>query len=197
MPIKMADSSKIVLPSIHLISEAKTRLENLISIILNNEKAINPNKWFHCYTYLTVNQGVVWKGKSQRNPGAHFDGMQGNRYPYKSPVCHQYLVASAAPTIYWPGPFDFSQLDPNKHNFFLECDRQKVNQICTTAEPNTLYLQTAYDVHESPIVKKTTFRTFIRVEFSMKKFNRIGNTENPDLPTGWTYEDQPIPAHLI
>ena len=107
------------------------------------------------------------------------------------------MISSCNPTVYYPHGFNFDVLDDNKHNFFLECDRQKQLDKAFIAKPNCLYLQTAYCVHESPAAKEDCFRSFVRVEFSLKQFNRIGNSENPNLKTGWNYEAQPIPEHLI
>ncbi len=168
----------------------------LLIALLEKEKSINPN-WKNYYCYLTTNQGYVKSGESQRNGGAHFDGMQGVRYKDKFPVCHQYLISSCNPTIYYPHGFNFDNLDYNKHNFFFECDRQKQLDKAFYAKTNGLYLQTCYNVHESPKVIEDCFRSFIRVEFSLKQFNRIGNSVNPNLKTNWEYEMQPIPAHLI
>ncbi len=193
MPIKLPKEN-FVLPNVD--SRFEFFLANLMLDIIKVEVKVNPN-WNNYYCYLTCNQGEVKAGKSQRNGGAHFDGMQGARYKEKFPVCHQYLISSNNPTIYYPHGFNFDNLDCNKHNFFLECDRQKRPDKAFYAKPNALYLQSCYCVHESPIVKEDCFRSFIRVEFSLKKFNRLGNTINPNLKTNWIYENQPIPSHLI
>ncbi len=193
LPIKLP-SGAFCLPDVH--NNTISVLKALLIVVLNKEKQINPN-WQNYYCYLTTNQGYVGAGQSQRNGGAHFDGMQGVRYEEKLPVCHQYLISSCNPTIYYPHTFNFDRLDDNKHNFFTECDKQKQLDKAFTAKSNCLYLQTAYCVHESPPAKEDCFRSFIRIEFSLKKFNRIGNTINPYLKTDWTYEPQPIPAHLI
>lgn len=38
---------------------------------------------------------------------------------------------------------------------------------------------TAYNVHESTAASTSGLRTFVRLEFSLKKFDREGNTINP------------------
>jgi len=193
MPIKLKGHN-FVLPSI-LSLKAANIITHFIKVASAKEIKINPN-WKDYYCYLTINQGLVKAGNSQRNTGAHFDGMQGVRYPDKFPVCHQYLISSSNPTIYYPNPFDFSKLDDNKDNFFSECDRQKDANKAIFAKVNCLYLQTAYHIHESPITREDCHRTFVRIEFSLKKFNRLGNSINPCLKTRWKYELQPIPSHL-
>jgi hypothetical protein len=148
------------------------------------------------YAYLTVNQGVVKGGTSQRRGGAHVDGMQGVRYPVKLPACHQYLWATAAPTVIFSHPFDFTGLDPSKHNFFRACDEQKHDGWQPAA--GDIVLTTAYTVHESPVLEEDTARTFVRIEYSHKRADRIGNTLNPALDTSdWDYGPRPIPEHLV
>jgi hypothetical protein len=192
MPIKLP-FGKFALPPLNTF--ALNTVATLVGYAIEHEQKINSN-WENYFCYLTTNCGIVEKGKSQRNSGAHFDGMQGVRYAKKFPVCHQYLISSSNPTVYYPHAFDFSILNDNKHNFFLECDRQKDISKSFKAKINCLYLQTAYCVHESPVAQETCKRVFVRIEFSLKKFNRLGNSINPNLLTNWNYEEQPIPKYL-
>jgi hypothetical protein len=186
MVIKMR-GGKIVLPDF-----LKTKIEKVLKLVLDYENKLVDIDEYFCY--LTINQGEVKKGKAQRNPGAHFDGMQGKMYPKKLKICHQYLVSNCNPTIYYKGGFDFSKLNEREDNFFRECDRQK--KAGEQIKENLLYFQSAYQVHESPVTEKNINRTFIRIEFSLKEFNRIGNSLNPKVNTGWRWEERGIPTNL-
>lgn len=57
-------------------------------------------------------------------------------------------------------------------------------------------LMTAYSVHESTVADESCERTFVRLEFSRKTFNRVGNSVNELFDTGWEYVDLSIPDHL-
>jgi len=171
-------------------------MKKIVKMCADFEKKINPD-WQDYHCYLTINQGTIQPGKTQRNPGVHFDGMQGVRYTEKLKVCHQYLVSSALPTTFYVQPFDTSQLNPDTHNWFKAFESQVREENRFNPKPFELVLLTVYCPHAAKTAEKPTERTFVRVEFSLKQFNRLGNSTNPQLNTGWTYEAQPIPKHLI
>jgi hypothetical protein len=160
--------------------------------VLKFEKAHNPD-WENYYLYLTVDTRTVKKGKSQRIGGWHFDGMQGAQYPQKLPACHSYLVATALPTQFnYTAAKDVDYLDEGKHNWYVELTRMLNPRKGFFAKINTLYAMTAYQIHRSVKASKDTPRVFIRLEFSKKKFDREGNTVNPDLKTNFKYRDRPF-----
>ena len=55
-------------------------VKTIVGLCVAFEQKINPD-WEEYYCYLTMNQSIVLPGKTQRNAGVHFDGMQGSRYP--------------------------------------------------------------------------------------------------------------------
>lgn len=171
-------------------------IHEIVDKAFRYEQLINP-LWERYYVYLTIDQKQVSRGESHRVHGAHFDGMQGLAYPKKLPVCHQYVIANAAPTQFFIQEFDAKNLDEKRQNWFTELEKQIVPDAVMTAEPFTLYLMTAYSMHDSPIVKEDCLRTFCRVEFSLKEFDRDMNTRNPLLPSPWKYRPRPIPEHLL
>jgi hypothetical protein len=188
MPIK--------LPHGDFVISMEDDVKKIVEMCVNFEREINPD-WQDYHCYLTMNQGTVRHGETQRNPGVHFDGMQGVRYEEKLKACHQYLVSSALPTTFYVQPFDASDLDSTKHNWFKAFEEQARAENRYFPNPFELALMTAYCPHAATPAEEPTERTFIRVEFSLKQFNRLGNSKNPQLETGWTYEPQPIPEHLI
>lgn len=95
MPIKIPNS-EICLPK----DLKRDSLVEMINKCVEFEKSINEN-FDNYYIYLTVHHCKVEKGESQRRLGAHIDGMQGERYKEKMPVCHSYLASNIIPTRFF------------------------------------------------------------------------------------------------
>lgn len=84
----------------------------------------------------------------------------------------------------------------NTQNWFYEFDKVKDYNKSVLSKPYEVNLMTAYNVHESTVSEEEGIRTFVRLEFSLKKFDRIGNSINEELNLGWDYVDRSIPEHL-
>ncbi len=91
---------------------------DFLSMCIDAEDILFSNWRNSHYAYLTVHNTPVKYGETQRNPGWHFDGMQGSRYKTKLKACHSFLCSSELPTEFAIQKFDASQLDENKHNWF-------------------------------------------------------------------------------
>ena len=149
------------------------------------------------YAYLTIDRRIVAPGRTHRNAGWHFDGMQGARYSTKLPACRQYVVTwEGAPTEFCSGPFDLVRLNEREHNWFTALLTQPVGEVFTYA-PGTVIAMTAYQTHRSPVATARGWRTFFRLDLSYKRQDRLGNTMNPALPAPWTLVPRTLPAHLI
>ena len=159
------------------------------------EKKINPY-WTHYYIYLTIDQRMVKPGFTHRREGIHFDGMQGVAYPQKMPVCHSYLVADALPTRFYTHPFLATHLSEANDNWYVQFERQAQLEAVFYPSEFDIFLMSAYQVHEAVEALSLTKRTFMRLEFSLKKYNRVGNTLNPLIPVDWRFVDREIPIHL-
>lgn len=189
MPIKLP-FSEIRIPKEHDTES----IREIIAKSLAFEKNINP-EWEKYHIYLTVHHSFVEAATTQRRAGAHIDGMQGERYPVKIPVCHSYLVSNAVPTCFFNHPFQ-TDLCEKIQNWFYEFDKVKDYSRSSLSKPFEINLMTAYSLHESTAATEDTIRTFVRLEFSLKQFNRIGNSVNPLFELDWDFEERPIPAHL-
>lgn len=151
------------------------------------------------HAYLTFDRRHVAAGKTHRNAGWHFDGMQGGRFPVKLPVCHQYVLSTHLPTEFSDHPTDAVWLDEMRHNWFqalgdqVPCDAPTVR-----AEPAEILLMTAYQLHRSPVAgpAEAGWRTFVRLDISLKQQDRLGNSRNPLLPTPWSFVPRDLPAGL-
>ncbi|MBO9427888.1 hypothetical protein [Sulfitobacter sp. R18_1] len=166
---------------------------------INFEDSLMPNWRETHYAYLTVDQRHVVPGGTHRNEGLHFDGMQGARHHPKLPACHQYVVSDRLPTEYSDKPVNATDLDENKHNWFKELGSQVPDDHpMYQANPFEVVLMSAYQLHRSPVAgpKDAGRRTFMRLDFSMKQQDRLGNTINPLMPAPWEFVERNLPAGL-
>lgn len=171
------------------------QFERAVQKIIDYERAVNPSCYDEYFCYLTVDQGMVQPGALQREAPCHVDGFQGARWNPKTKINHTYTVSDALPTVFYPQPFDFSRLDEAKHNFFWEMNRQ-------VAETNSAYawqgnsgeilLMDAYSVHRGVEADKPTYRTWIRLSFEVRIFDRLGNAHNPMFNYAWNMQPRDI-----
>lgn len=162
--------------------------------ILEIEKAINPD-YDEYYCYLETDQSLVVPGTLQRELPCHVDGLQGARISPKVKINHSYIVGSALPTVFYDQPFDLSALDEAKHNYFWEMNRQVKATNSAHAvhgQPFEIQLMDAYTVHRGCEATEPTQRTWIRLSFEVRKFDRIGNTKNPMFDYDWRMERRDI-----
>ncbi len=187
MPIKFPGSD------IRIPAEL-AQFEGVIRQIIAFEMRINPD-FNEYYCYLEVDQSTVMPGRLQRELPCHVDGFQGARWDPKVKINHSYLVGSALPTIFYPQSFDLTALDEKKHNFFWEMNRQVAetdSMYAYQGEPFEIQLMDAYTVHRGCAASEPTERTWIRLSFEVRKFDRIGNTKNPMFEYDWKMEPRDI-----
>jgi hypothetical protein len=172
------------------------QFEATIRQILDFETSINPD-FDEYYCYLEVDQSYVVPGTLQRELPCHVDGMQGARTNPKVKINHSYIVGSALPTIFYPQSFDLTQLDETKHNFFWEMNRQVSETNSASAfqgQPFEIQLMDAYTVHRGVEATEPVFRTWMRLSFEVRIFDRLGNTKNPMFDYDWKMEPRDIEA---
>lgn len=181
MPIKFPGSA-------FRVPAAFAQLGWLIQRVADIEAVVNPACYDEYYCYLTVDQGEVPAGTLQREAPCHVDGFQGARWSPKVRINHTYTVTDALPTAYYVQPFDFSQLDESRHNFFFEMNRQVAATNSAHewhADPWELTLMDAYTVHRGTSAAAPTQRTWIRLSFEVRIFDRLGNAHNPLFRYAW------------
>ncbi len=177
MPIKFPNSD-VKIPEI-----CKPYLD-IISKTLKYEWLANPEfKKYHCY--LTIDNSYVERGLTQRNEGCHVDGFQGARIKKKVVSDRSYVLVSDFPTEFYCQKWDVSHLDPAKHNFFKEFDKQAKEEYKYVPEVKNLILMDAYTVHKAGVATENKRRAFVRISFSVRKFDRLGNTHNPLFDYNW------------
>ena len=191
MPIKMKGSSEIRLPA------ELAQFRDVIQKIIDHEFAMLPTEVVDkYYAYLTIDQSVVEPGSFQRKPGAHVDGFQGARIVEKNEVNHSYIVTDGIPTVFYPQKFDFSKLDVARHDYFREMDRTADESQAMRISKNEIWLMDAYSVHRADIATERTHRTFLRLSFDVKEFDRLGNTINPHFEYNWEMKARDVHATL-
>lgn len=173
------------------------QFKEVVQKVVNYERAVNPQCYDEYYCYLTVDQRVVTEGQLQREAPCHVDGFQGARWNPKVRINHTYTVGDVLPTIYYPQPFDFSQLDEAKHDFFWEMNRQVAlnnSRYTWHSEPGEITLMDAYSVHRGTQASETTPRTWVRLSFEVRQFDRLGNAHNPMFLYNWEMVRRDIEA---
>lgn len=181
LPIKFP-GSEFRLPA------AFAQLRALVQRVADVELAINPHHYDEYYCYMTVDQGDVPAGNLQREAPCHVDGFQGARWAPKVRINHTYTVSDVLPTAYYVQPFDFTALDEARHNFFFEMNRQVAATNSAHewhAAPWELTLMDAYSVHRGAAAPVPTPRTWIRLSFEVRIFDRLGNAHNPLFRYDW------------
>lgn len=174
-------------------------IQSLVSSAFSFEQNLLPT-WFDShYVYLTFDQRMLCAGKTHRNAGWHFDGMQGSRYPVKLNACHQYVYSSHCPTEFSAHPTSASNLDELTHNWYEALARQiPVTAPIIRPAIDELWCMSAYQLHRSPVINQNEvdLRTFLRIDISLKQQDRLGNTHNPCLPAPWSYVPRALPEGL-
>lgn len=181
LPIKFPGSA-------FLVPKVFAQLRPLIQRVANYEMTINPDCFDEYYCYMTVDQGLVKKGVLQREAPCHVDGFQGARWNPKVRGNHTYVISDAIPTAYYVQPFELDHLDEAKHNFFWEFNRQVAltnSQHVWKPQAFELNLMDCYSVHRGDNATEDTFRTWVRLSFEVRIFDRLGNAHNPLFRYNW------------
>jgi len=147
------------------------------------------------YCYLTVDKGLMRAGDTLREAPCHVDGFQGARWKPKCLINHTYSMSDILPTKYYIQPFDFSKLDDAKHDFFWEMNRQVANynsMYCWQPKSGAITLMDAYTVHRGTESEIEQERTFIRLSFEERIFDRAGNSLNPMFDYDWNMQPRDI-----
>lgn len=174
MPVRLAGEQEYSVP------EEWSGLLPLIKQLAATEHAHNPN-WVEYNTYITIDCKEVDAGEQQRHGGLHVDGFQGERISPKHKITRNYVMTTNGGTRFYPQPFIV--VDETKFNVFQGFDLQAGEP--TTAYENCAYFMDAYCVHESGIAMKPGLRTFLRMTYDVKIFDRLGNTHNSMLQYDW------------
>jgi hypothetical protein len=160
----------------------------IIKRAANFEAAVNARAYDEYYCYLTVDVGVVQPGRLQREAPCHVDGFQGARWNPKVRGNHTITVSNAIPTAYYVQPFNFDLLDEARHDFFFEMNRQVAetnSEFEFVPRDYEMTMMDCYSVHRGRASQHEVFRTFIRISWEVRIFDRLGNAHNPMFNYDW------------
>lgn len=168
----------------------------ILSTCLAAERIINSN-YDEYYAYLTVQYSETTIGQAKRGHGAHSDSIQGPRISPKVVPEHGYVFADKDPTKFYVQPFDLRGLDPDKDWLVTKLKDQANEANAIRLAVGELALFDAYTIHSGVESEKEGMRTFFRLLFSVRQFDRLGNTINPSFDyRGWNFQPRPIPTTL-
>ena len=158
------------------LPEGLKQFREAVAAAFAYEKRINPESDGY-YAYLTVTQGLVESGKTQKRPNAHTDGYP-RRPEDRGEVDRMYLVSDALPTEFFDQPFPV----PTAHDFagIHATFENAADPAKVVVHPDyTLTMMDSYTVHRSRKAEKPEFRTFVQIHFASRLYNMAQNTPNP------------------
>lgn len=191
MPVKMPGSLEYRIP------RELVQFFPAIKRIASNEAALNPHRHRDYYAYLTIDQRVVQPGSQLREAPVHVDGFQGARWRPKVEGNHTYTVSDCLPTWFYPYPFDFSKLDIERHDFFWAMNywvAERNSEGRWQADPWEVTLMDCYCVHRGMETDLPVLRTWLRLSYEVRIFDRLGNAHNPLFNYDWEMVPRDIEA---
>jgi hypothetical protein len=178
-PIKFSGSPEYNIP------KELAQFDEVLSKCIAYEHAINPNMLAY-YAYITVDQGMIEAGKTQRKTGCQCDGFQGASVGrHKRPVSRTYIAYDCAPPLFYGQAFQTAHLDEERHDFFTSFDEQAKEENEMLFANYSILLTGAYTVHKEMPIEETGYRTFFRLHYDTRQFDRLGNTHNPLFNYAW------------
>lgn len=139
------------------------------------------------YLYLTVDDREISKGNTQRQPGWHFDGMQGSEVPSPTPGCFQFLWCDHSPMQFAAQPFQVKGLNRHEVNFFDSLGNQVEEDKVETAKARMTYLMSPYQLHQGSPVDRSGRRKLLRLSASHQPITSIRMTVNPYMDYDYPY----------
>ncbi len=167
----------------------------VLELAVRDQKTINPDFDENDYVYITVDQKKVEPGKTQRRAGWHGDAFvtpetsvlfNEDGSPREITTDTTYVIADELPTLFLEGPFSLKGIDAEdsqavlKHFDERALELEESGQKPQPMKPYTLVRITPYDLHSVNVNQsdKTLSRTFVKIQFSKDKLNRVGNKVN-------------------
>jgi len=171
-------------------------LRGLLQNCANVEASINPHI-DDFFAYLTVQRSVVQAGKKSRSNEPHSDSVQGKRIQPKQIIEHGYTMTDTDPTRFFTHGFDLTGVDPDRYwlNAFFNDQANLGSSV--QFNPGDVVLFDAYSVHDGVPSEQTCLRTFLRLIYSVRVFDRLGNTVNKLFDYDWDFQPRPVPSDLI
>lgn len=168
------------------LPDALKSLEDTVRRISNHERAVNPEH-DDMFCHITYDRKFVGTNETHRMPGFHVDGFQGNTKPYHR-VEHSYVAVDKYPTEFSLRGYDLRHIDDWTHMFSV-MDKLTDRRSVVPVEAGMVYLMSCYQVHRTPIMRRATTRTFMRITYAFEELEDNRNTINPCFP-GQVYRER-------
>lgn len=139
------------------------------------------------HAHVTFDRQFVIAGETHRMPGFHVDGFQGSHKAPK-PVEHSYIAVSGEPTQFSDSGYDIRHLPSWAHAFAILGSLVRPSDVFDIEEMR-LYRMSCYQVHRTPPVRRTGWRSFVRVTFAHEELEDNRNTVNPHFD-GQSYRER-------
>lgn len=151
------------------------------------------------YLYLTVDDRELEEGAVQRQPGWHFDGMQGSEVETPNPGCFNFLWCDHSPMEYSTQAFPTEDLDRHTVNLFDTLGQQVRPESRMTATAGMTHLMGPYQLHQGRPVERSGRRKLLRLSASHQPITSIRMTINPYMTYDYPYHTTSgaIPSHLV
>lgn len=177
MPIKMSNSNEYRIPN--ELKQFSEVIEKVIAFEHKHNKEV-----IEFYAYITIDQTKDVE-KFHRKPGLHVDGFQGDRIQPKVKCDRSYITVSGdAPIFYNQGFETVENMEDSVYNIFYEFDKTKHYSSAIKTNPFEIYFMDSYLVHSADVAKQKT-RTFFRISYSVRQYDRKGNSHNNCFDYNW------------
>lgn len=191
--VKLKHSDELVIPAF-LGDSVRSFIESCVA----HAKAANlPLR--NRFVYVTVDSRPFKQGHTQRNPGWHTDGLQGEEVAVKQNGCYHFLWTNKLPFKISTQGFELSGLNVSKHHVFDSLALQVYEDSVEVTKAGHLYLVNCYQMHAAvPAEQDMEDRLFVRVSFSELTYTSTSMSLNPliQYPFKPHSTSGAIPAHL-
>lgn len=174
LPIKLANATQIV-------NEERLQFVNSLlgTVCCDFVGNFGLDKYVTSYVYLTVKSGWQVSGCYLNRTGYHTDGFLSDDVSY--------IWSNMAPTIFNSTEFNLTQDDTLS---LTEMQTQAKLENEVIYPENSLLRIDQYNVHKVNEQPVDGWRTFIKVSFSLDKYNLVGNSRNYLLNYNWKMIDR-------
>lgn len=150
------------------------------------------------FCYITIDQRLIPKSQETRKKGIHVDGFQGARISEPLRLDHSYITYDRFPTLFYKQEFEvLPHWNKSCHNYFEGFQKQAKIENQVSYSPYELLLLNAYCLHEASIATQEEYRTFFRMSYTVREFDRLGNAHNPMFDYKWDMQPRNIQKTLI
>lgn len=172
--VKVKYSDEIILPE-----EMDLEIKRFVHECLSMAKCTGL-PYNNRYAYLTVDNKPIKAGQTQRTPGWHLDGLQGEEVPVKVPACYEFIWVNKLPFEYTTQDFEIYGLNTHEHNIFDSLGSQVYDDSIEQIKANCLYLMNPYLLHRAVAANEDiTDRLFFRLYVSELPITSTKMSINP------------------